>query len=364
MTRSSRYLLLGVLGSVCPILAAMPSACARGKGTPLTASYQDDEGGPGLGDDGGMTPIGFLRFADWSPDAIDGFDICIAPHSSANTGNIGNTVNTSDIGDGGDEGGGGGVVPVGSSGNWVGPLIGGKLAFPNVSAYIPVPVGAYDLAVMVPGKSCASVVPVLALPPLAAGGRLTVAMVGDLQVLGTDQKAQLVAFADDATGPQTQAAVRFINAQPSGSVVVFGTGTLGAGSFTAITGNVPFGSDSWAPANGVADVDQNGYALLSPASRATVSVHDAATGTIPGWPVDAGFGPGAVGGGVGGGGGAFGVDDLATWSNAAWQPGSVGTVALVDGDIGFKPELLVCNDLAPPVASSSLNLSPCAVVTQ
>jgi hypothetical protein len=337
MSRSSHALLLGVL-SISPILAAALAACAQGKATTSLADLAN--GGPG-GDTDATFVSGFLRFADWSPDAIDGFDVCIAPHSSA-------TVPGVNVGDEGGTGsaGGGGVANVGP---WTGPLLGGKFAFPNVSAYVTVPVGAYDLGVVVPEKGCASIAPVIALPPIAEGGHVTVALVGDLQPLGMDQKARLVAFVDDDAGPQTQAAaIRFIDALPGGSAVVFGTGSVGGGNFAALTGNVPFGTATSMGAN-AASTDANGYDLLAPASNVVLSAHSAdfsATGA-PDEFLDAGFGNVGGGGGGGVGTGVFGAGgDLATGSNVAWQAGSLGTVALVDGDYGFKPELLLCNDLA------------------
>jgi hypothetical protein len=347
-------LLLGVLGSASPLLAGMLAACAHGN--PTTSLADLGNGEPGDASDT-YTPKGYLRFADWAPDAIDGFDVCLAPHSSASA----YVPSPSAGGEGGSGDDEGGVVE--ETGPWSGPLLGGKFAFPNVSAYVSVPVGAYDLGAVVPEKGCASVVPVLALPPIAEGAHVTVALVGDLAPLGMDQKARLVAFVDDDAGPQTQAAaIRFIDALPGGSAVVFGTGSVGARNFAPLTGNVPFGSDTSMPANATA-TDSNGYDLLAPAANVTLSAHSAdfsATGAPDGL-LDAGFGN--VGGGGGGGPGVFGAGgDLATGSNVSWQAGVLGTVALVDGDYGFKPELLVCNDSAPAQVSSSLALTPCVVV--
>jgi hypothetical protein len=338
-------LLLGVL-SISPTLAAALAACAHGKATTSLADLAD--GAPG--DETG-TPFvsGFLRFADWAPDAVDGFDVCLAPHSSASA--------TVPIGQGE-----GGVEYIEA---WTGPVLGGKFAFPNVSAYVTVPVGAYDVGVVVPEKGCTPIAPVIALPPIAEGGHVTVALVGDLEPLGMDQTARLVAFVDDDTGPQAQtAAIRFVDALPGGSAVVFGTGSVGAGNFAPLTGNVLFGSDmSSMPANSTA-TDSNGYALLPPAANVTLSAHSAdfnAMG-VPDGLLDAGFGN--VGGGGGGLTGVFGAGgDLATGSNVSWQAGSLGTVALVDGNYGFKPELLLCNDLATTQGSSSLAQTQCVVLS-
>jgi hypothetical protein len=346
MTRSRRVFFFGVLSSASPVLAAALAACAHGKATTSLANLAD--GAPLGGDTDATFASGFLRFADWSPDAIDGFDVCVAPHSGGNAGAPSSSV--------GDEGGGGGQGEgvVDNVGPWTGPLLGGKFAFPNVSAYVAVPVGAYDVGVVVPGKGCASIAPVIALPPIAEGAHVTVALIGDLQPLGMDQKARLLAFVDDDAGPQTQAAaIRFIDALPGGSAVVFGTGSVGGGNFAALTGNVPFGSDTSTAANATA-TDSNGYDLLAPAANVTLSAHSAdfsATGML----LDAGFGTGVFAAG----------GDLATGSNVAWQAGSLGTVALVDGDYGFKPELLLCNDLATPQASSSssLAMTPCVVLS-
>jgi hypothetical protein len=343
-------LLFGVLSSTSPVLAAALASCAQGKATTSLADLADwvpsDQGDA-------TVASGFLRFADWAPDALDGFDICVAPHSSANA-----VAPSPSVGDEGGSGGqGDGVVE--NVGPWTGPLLGGKFAFPNVSAYVAVPVGAYDLGVVVPEKGCTSIAPVIALPPIADGAHVTVALVGDLQPLGMDQKARLVAFVDDDAGPQSQAAaIRFIDALPGGSAVVFGTGSVGGGNFAPLTGNVPFGSATSAAANATA-TDSNGYDLLAPAANVTLSAHSAdfnASGVPMGLLLDAGFGN--VGAGVGTG--VFGAGgDLTTGSNVAWQAGSLGTVALVDGDYGFKPELLLCNDLAQASAMTQcVVLSP------
>jgi hypothetical protein len=206
-----------------------------------------------------------------------------------------------------------------------------------------------------------------------------------------DQHAHLVAFADDATSPPMQAAIRFINAMPGGSAVVFGTGTVSNGSFSPLTGAVAVGSASSMVANGTVEVDENGYVFLAPVAGVALSAHDADSQngilggppSVPGGlaPFDAGFGgglspfdagfSGGVGAGVGvpsagmvgtgAGTGVFGTygDDLAVASNVTWQAGNVGTVVLVDGMVGFKPEIMVCTDSA-----QGQTMSPCSVLSQ
>ncbi len=313
------------------IFAALTAACGgTASSKPSLREWYGDGGAADDGPNDNSTPVGspsFLRFADWTRDAVMGFDLCVRPHGS------------------------------GGAGTWIGPLLGGAIAFPNVSAYVTVPSDTYDVGVVVPGGTCAApIAPVKEIPPLAGGTRTTLALVGDLQPIENDPQARVVAFADDLEAPDGRAAVRFIDAM-AGTGVVFGTGALVSATFSPLTGNVPFGTASTAPASGLT-VDANGYVLLSPLAGGALSVHvgsaesDASTG-IGSDLFDGGLGSGASPTG-------FGAEtDLATGSGATWSAGSVVTVTLIAGNFGVTPELMLCQDNAAPAGS----LSVCSVLS-
>jgi hypothetical protein len=191
---------------------------------------------------------------------------------------------------------------------------------------------------------------------------------------GNDQAARAVAFADDATPPQGQAAVRFVDAMPGASAVVFGTGKSTDFSFFALTPNVPFGTLATMTADGGTS-DSNDYVRLAPLSAGTLSAHvppgevDQSTGGST-FSVDGGFvnsgSPSNILAGI----------DLATGSNAAWPAGSLVTVALVKRPqsaaggassssssggllVGSTPaQFVVCRDDAQPQGA----LAACSVL--
>jgi hypothetical protein len=313
------------------ILASLTAACGgTGSSKPPLQEVSSDAGAEDDGPDDTSVPPrpqSFLRFADWTPDAVMGFDVCLAAHGS------------------------------GDAGAWVGPLLGSALAFPNVSTYISVPADTYDVSVVLPGGTCAaSLAPAAKIPALAEGARTTVALVGDLQPIENDPQASVVVFADDLTAPDGQAAVRFIDAL-GGGPVVFGTGTLVYASFSPLTGNVRFGTASTSPASGHT-VDANGYVLLAPLAGATLSAHaggsesDASTGTVMNL-LDSGLGSmGPT---------AFGAaSDLAKGSGVTWMAGSVITVTLVAGNFGVTPQLMLCQD----TVGAAGGLTACSVLSQ
>jgi hypothetical protein len=337
MSQRSTFAAPGALGW---ILALLPAACAHGATSPgfsslsFDASALEDEAGAS-GDDGGPsggpTPTSYLRFADWAPDGLPGFDICVAPHGSAP-----------------------------DAGTSMGPLLGAVVAFPGVSRYVPIPSGTYDVAIISQAaKACgSSEVPVIPLPTLANGARATVAIIGDLAPIGTDQAAQGIAFDDDVAGPPAKAAVRFLDVMPGSSPVVFGVGSVVSATFMPLTAAAGFGGPPAAPAMNGPAADPNGYLLLDPLRRGSISVQTVNdqggvfVGSSTTFAFDGGF-PSAGEPTV-----YAGESDVATGSNASWTAGSVVTVALIDGNWGTTPELMVCQDNAAPVGSPS----SCAVL--
>jgi hypothetical protein len=279
--------------------------------------------GPANATGGASAPMSLLRLADWAPDApASGFDVCILPRGARDAA-------------------------------WQGPLLGSGVAFPAVGRYVAVAPGTYDARVVATSASCASTFgSALQLPALAANARATVAVIGDLTPRGNDKQAEVLALADDTSGPPTQAAIRFVDATPSVSAVVFGTGTMHDLTFHALTSNVPFGSASSSPADGGLS-DTDGYVLVAPSTGVTLSAHvgngevDLSSSTSSSL-VDGGFVNG-------GGSNIFGAgNDAATGTNASWTAGGAYTVALVGGAFGGSPpQLVLCADDAPAQGSLS-----------
>jgi hypothetical protein len=270
-------------GGVAPAMGALADAAA-------------DTGADGA-DVADAAPGALVRFANWAPDApAAGFDVCLAPRGTQ---------------------------------AWTGPVLGAGVAFPQVSEYVSVPPGGYDLSVVAPGSGCMpAVVSSVGLPDLAANARTTFALLGDIRPVNRDPRAKLAAFLDDlAAGPQ--AALRFINATPAASAVDFGTGSLGAGDFSPLALDVEYGLPSSAlPEGGAADF--NGYLPAAASAGVTLSAHAVAAGT-----------------------------DLATGLNATWGAGGLTTVALVNGaNGGPAPQLVLCHDDAPPAGG----LTSCATL--
>ncbi len=300
--------------------AAGDAAIATGTNGVDGGSYNPS--GAQSGQAGMSGPTGFIRLADWAPDAPGpGFDVCVMPQDGSGTA-------------------------------WTGPLLGGAgVAFPNVGRYIAVAAGTYELEVVAPGGACGTAVaPTIQLAPLGVNARITAAIVGDLSPSGNDQAAKVVSFADDTAPPTTQAAVRFIDAMPGASSVVFGVGKMADLSFSALTPSVPFGTVSAAlPDGGMAD--GNSYMLLGPLSDTTLSAHapsgefdissNTSTSSVNGTLANPGPPSSIISGGT----------DLATGSNASWAPGSLVTVALVRGTGGSNGRFVLCHDDAPPQGS-------------
>jgi hypothetical protein len=277
------------------------------------------------------SPTGFVRLAVWAPDApAGGYDVC--------------------------------VMPQGNGSQWMGPLHGIGVTFPQVGKYVAVPPGMYNAGVMPAGNGCgAPVNGVVGLPMIVANGRATVAIVGDITPMGNDQPAKVVTFPDDVIGLASRAAVRFIDALPGAADVIFGTGSETNLSFLALTGSVPFAGVSSSPADGGVE-DTNGYLMLNPVVGATLSAH------LPQGEVDISTSTSFGNGGIINNGGPPGIlssaNDLATGASASWGSGSAVTVALVRASTGgATAQFLVCQDDAPPTGPTG-GLSACTTLSQ
>jgi hypothetical protein len=196
-----------------------------------------------------------VRVAHLSPDA-PAVDVCIAAHGAAFTG----------------------VTPLlGSLGADAG------LSYPEVTTYVPLPVGAYDLRVVAANAgSCATgIVPdtdgvtvPLTYATIAATG--VVAGATD----GGEENFALKVFVDESTVAAASTALRFVHASPGTPPVDVGTETdAGASSFSAVFSDVAFGGVAAA----ASPIDGNGYYVGPPLSAVTIAAraHGATTDAIP-----------------------------------------------------------------------------------
>jgi hypothetical protein len=157
------------------------------------------------------------------------------------------------------------------------------------------------------------------LPPLAAGGAVTVAMMGVVTPTTGIPKLRIVPFADDLSAAAGTAAIRVINAAPSMAQVDLGTGTLASKKFLAIFRQVSFGmagqpSGGWIPFL----VDANGYNANQPISSTVLSAHP--TGATS--------------------------DAVVTSGPTSIAAGAVVTIAVVGGTSGVSAGLVECFDTA------------------
>jgi hypothetical protein len=242
--------------------------------SPDSAATTDDAGDAG---EDAAAPEAFVRLAHWSPDG-PAVDVCFNPAGSSfndqtpalaqvvtnTTDDAGTDAATLSLVDGGDGGAYG-------------------LTFPQVSTYLIIPPGTYDMRIVAAGSTDCStgLVADLTGVTLAMNTYTTVAAVGDVSPASGDQALKLVSFADDVTAPSAQISVRFINASPAADLAQadLGTGSIvgNGGAFAALFTGVTFGTASAAAATDAGPVDANGYLANQPFAGATLSAH--ATGS-------------------------------------------------------------------------------------
>jgi hypothetical protein len=153
------------------------------------------------------------------------------------------------------------------TGAWRGPLLGSLgavsgLSFAKVTAYVELPVAAYDARVVLAGAmdcSAPAVADTIGIA-LAPGLTATVAAIGALDRSDTaahDPEFRLEVFADDAVVASDKAKLRFVHASPGTPAVDVGLGS--GGSFTNVFDDVAFGNVATNnPMNG------NGYIETAP----------------------------------------------------------------------------------------------------
>jgi hypothetical protein len=158
------------------------------------------------------------------------------------------------------------LAPTGSN-QWAGPLLASLgaptgLAYPQITAYVKIPVTTYDARIVLAGAtSCAQpAVPDTVGLGVATGISATIAALGDLQreeAALADPGFRLKAFIDDTTVDPAKAKLRFIHASPGTPAVDVGLGT--STSWTKVYSNVAFSNIATnSPMN------DNGYVETTP----------------------------------------------------------------------------------------------------
>ncbi|MEO5728500.1 MAG: DUF4397 domain-containing protein [Byssovorax sp.] len=246
---------------------------------------------------GGSAAMAMVRVAHLSPDA-PAIDFCVKGSSAATfTGPVMNSLLKVTAG----------------------------LAYPNLTAYLPLPADKYTVRIVAPGQSSCETA-LAKLPDVKdlaveADKSYTVAAIGQLMAAAPTKPFEIKAFADDDTVDAQKAKVRFIHASANTPNVDVGTGA--ADKFMAIFSNVKFGDE------GV--VGGKKYLETPALSKVTLSAR--ATGTVA---------------------------DALVLNNVDVPAGAIVT-AFAIGNLGDKPQplkVLVCVDNAP----AANNLTPCTAL--
>ncbi len=108
------------------------------------------------------------------------------------------------------------------------------------------------------------------LPPFGSNAYATVLIAGEVSPTGNDAGLTVTAIVDDSTLAGQAIAVRAVNAMPSAALIDFGLGSFST-SWLALLTDVAFGSASAHAAPSVGAIDVNGYLPLAPLSSQAVS---------------------------------------------------------------------------------------------
>jgi hypothetical protein len=342
------------------------SSTATDAGVPPPRADAGADGADSADDALPSAPQAFLRIAQLSPD-LPAVDVCVAPHgTTAFQGPLLARLAASLGEDGGTEAAAPGLV------------------FTQVSAYLSLDQGPYDVRLVAAGaNSCSSSLPSASapgdvdsgedgaisvdsgaaggptdggedeaqatdgtvdassgtpdwtdLPPLTFHTYTTLLIAGDWQPAGADPGLTLALLPDDAVLAGPAAALRAVNAVPGWPAADFGLGSFATDWMPVLTG-VIFAAASAHAGTDDGVVDPNGYLAISPQ-------HAQAMGARPS-SGDAGVG-------------------VAVASRVEIDLGSVATVVAVGGKTGdsaHPPALLLCTDNQPSGALlSDCNVSP------
>jgi hypothetical protein len=195
------------------------------------------------------------------------------------------------------------------------------LAYSQVTTYVPLAVGAYDIRIVAPDAgSCATALGGIADTTNVAVSvalHATVAATGDLTVAGSDPGFSLKVFLDETTVASGKASLRFIHASPGTPAVDVGVGT--GASFTKIFADVAFGNVAAMSAS----IDANGYYATAPLSDVNVTARVANAST-----------------------------DALTVAGVSLPAGAIATAFAIGGKTGSTTnplQVLLCTDSAPAV---------------
>jgi hypothetical protein len=196
------------------------------------------------------------------------------------------------------------------------------LAYPQVTAYLPLPEDTYTVRIVAPGSAdCKTALGGLPdVPGLAVSADMyyTAAAIGQLDTSKGAKPFALKPYVDDAVPATGMAKLRFVHASPDTPNVDVGIGS--GAQFTPVFTNVAFSN--------VGQVGGKDYAVAPPISKGTISAR--ATGTTA---------------------------DALTLTNVDIPGGAIVT-AFAIGNLGGSPKplkALVCVDSAP----AANNLSVC-----
>ncbi len=304
---------LVIAGAVC-LGAASCGSAPEGKTAPdaLEAGSALDSGAaeagpPAAGDDGGddagdvaaTPPQTFVRVAHAVPDAPS-FDFCVAPHGTTAfqgplLGRLAGQLAEA-----------GSPVPAGDG---TGGAADFGLSYAQVSAYVALDAGTYDLRIVAPragscdpsetpsgdagldadgsGDGLADGAPLspavsstwTSLAAFPEGGFMTILVAGDVSPAGSDAPMAVTVLRDDSILPGGAALLRAVNAVPSAPHLDFGLGSSAA--WIPLVTAVAFGQAAGHAAPGEGAVDANGYlpvgAFASQPFSARVAGPDAST---------------------------------------------------------------------------------------
>jgi hypothetical protein len=210
------------------------------------------------------------------------------------------------------------------------------LSYAQVSAYVPLSPGSYDVRLVAAGApSCAPATldasgsdasSILVhdstdLPSLAPGTYTTLLVAGDLSPAGDDASLAVSLLTDDAVLGGGAAALRAINASPSQPALDFGLRS--SAQWAPLLTDVTFGAASAHAGAGDGTVDRDGYLPIAPLSGQAMSTRASFQ--------DAGV-------------------DIAAASGFAIDQGSIATLIAIGGKTGDAtnpPALLLCVDNEP-----------------
>jgi hypothetical protein len=329
---------LAALGGLGPWAAA----CSAQHGSPGaqgtydaseadTSSPTTEGGGDAAADDDASPTQTYLRIAHVSPD-MPPIDVCVALHGTGSyQGPLIGQLAATNAGDAGEDAEGGGAD--GDAG-----LPG--VSYAQVSAYLPLDPGDYDVRIVAAGaSSCdastdggAAVPDSTNLPALTLAGYATLLVAGELSPFGTEPGINVGVLPDDAVLSGGAASLRAINAIPSQPSLDFGMGSSTT-QWLAFVTDVHFAAASAQVNPDDGAVDPNGYVGIAPLSDQAMSARSSSS--------DA-------------------ATDVAAASSVTIPLGSIATVIAIGGKTGdstHPPALLLCTDNQP----SGGTLADCSI---